>query len=32
MTSSSGSAAPEPGTIALLALGMAGGIVARRRK
>ncbi|WP_369016171.1 PEP-CTERM sorting domain-containing protein [Armatimonas sp.] len=26
------SSAPEPGTLALLALGMVGGIVARRRK
>ena len=28
----SGGSAPEPGTLALLALGMVGGIVARRRK
>ena len=27
-----GSSAPEPGTLALFALGMVGGIVARRRK
>ncbi|WP_394792810.1 PEP-CTERM sorting domain-containing protein [Armatimonas sp.] len=26
------SSAPEPGTLALLALGMVGGVVARRRK
>ena len=30
--SGGGSAAPEPGTLALLALGIVGGVVARRRK